>query len=464
MTFTSLDHSRQQPQGQTHDPFGRQVMTPSSLSARIQENFDGFGAVWLVAEISGFRSSSAGHWYFSLKDHQAVIKAAIWKSRQPYMAAQPRDGWLVMVRGRLDLYAPRGDWRLTVDYLEPQGEGALKLAFEELKAKLEAEGLFRPERKRVLPFWPNRVALVTSPTGAVVMDFIKVAERRRPNLHLSVYPVTVQGPEAAGEIIRALKNINAWGRFDLIVLARGGGSLEDLWPFNHEGLARAIGESAIPVVSAIGHETDFTIADYAADLRAPTPSAAAELIYRPKADLEAHLKTVSARLTGLLGRNFRQAALKLGHLSAGLNCLPRRLSDLERALAFQQAALKKALKTLLFSKANRLARLGSELYLNGPQARWARQEGSLARLKILLITAVNKKLKRREWQAQALADRLRLLSPLNILARGYALIFKEPEPGREPLTIRSAGALKPGDHLILRLADGARRVKVLEER
>ena len=280
----------------TPDP-GRRVLTVSELTAAIEDQLEArFGGLWVEGEISNLRVHTSGHVYFTLKDEGAQLRAVLFRSRTRRLRFEPADGLHVLAFGSLDVYPARGEYQLVCEILEPKGLGALQLAFEQLKARLAAEGLFDAARKRPLPALPRRVGLVTSPTGAAVRDFLRVITRRFAGVHVVVYPVRVQGETAAPEIVQALRDLNRLGGFDVLVLARGGGSLEDLWAFNEEIVARAIAESKIPVISAVGHETDVTIADFVADLRAPTPSAAAELVVREKAQLLAQLVSLRERL------------------------------------------------------------------------------------------------------------------------------------------------------------------------
>ena len=276
---------------------GRRVFTVSELTRAVKDTLEGrFGGLWVEGEISNLRVHSSGHVYFTLKDEDAQMRAVLFRGRMRRVRFEPADGLHVLAFGRLDVYAVRGEYQLVCEVMEPKGLGALQLAFEQLKARLAAEGLFDPARKRALPTLPRRVGLVTSPTGAAVRDFLRVVTRRFAGLQVLVCPVRVQGDTAAGEIAEALGTLNRLGDLDVIVLARGGGSLEDLWAFNEEAVARAIAASKIPVISAVGHETDVTIADFVADLRAPTPSAAAELVVREKAELVRQLATLATRL------------------------------------------------------------------------------------------------------------------------------------------------------------------------
>ena len=284
-------------------PARRRALTVSELTERIQGVLETeFVDVWVEGEISNLKLATSGHWYFSLKDEQAQIRAVVWKTDARLIRFRPQDGMKVLARGAVRVYAPRGDYQVSVQVLEPLGKGSLQQAFEELKERLEKEGLFDPARKRPLPMLPRRIGVVTSPTGAVLRDILRVLRSRYANLEVLVYPALVQGESAAAEIAQGIRALNRIGGLDVIVLARGGGSLEDLWAFNEEVVARAIAASRIPTISAVGHETDFTIADFVADLRAPTPSAAAERVVQAKEELQ-------ARVAALEGR--RDAALRL---------------------------------------------------------------------------------------------------------------------------------------------------------
>ena len=302
------------------------IYTVSALTREIRDRLETyFSLVWVSGEVSNLRQPLSGHYYFTLKDAGAQLKAVLFKGNHQHMRFKPQEGSQFLCRGRLTVYEPRGEYQLVVDYLEPLGQGALAQAFEVLKTRLQDEGLFAPELKKPLPFLPRKIALVTSPTGAAVRDFLRLLRQRCPNVEVLIYPVKVQGAEAAGEIAAALNDLGAFPGVEVIVLARGGGSLEDLWPFNEEVVARAIHRCPIPVVSAVGHEVDFTIADFVADQRAPTPSAAVELVAPDKAELKRRLARLGATLAGTLARR-RDMARQHLYLMA------RRLPDVRRSL------------------------------------------------------------------------------------------------------------------------------------
>jgi exodeoxyribonuclease VII large subunit len=293
----------------------RKIYSVAELSQEIRNLFERqFPDVWVTGEVSNFRPAASGHLYFTLKDATAQLRAVCFRNQARYLKFKPQDGLAVIARGRLSVYEARGEYQLYVEFLEPAGLGALQLAFEQLKQKLTAEGLFAPARKKPLPVLPRAIGVVTSPTGAVIRDILRILRRRFCNMNVAVYPVKVQGEGAAQEIAEGIGYFNSGALVDVVIVARGGGSLEDLWAFNEEVVARAIAGSRIPVISAVGHETDFTIADFVADLRAPTPSAAAELVVQRKQDFATEIESRARRLaqiTRLKLSEARQALIEL---------------------------------------------------------------------------------------------------------------------------------------------------------
>ena len=295
----------------------RRIYSISDLNAEVRELFDlKFPDIWVTGEVSNLRVAGSGHLYFTLKDETSQLRAVCFRNQARYLKFKPQDGMAVVARGRLSVYEVRGEYQLYVEFLEPAGVGALQLAFEELKQKLAAEGLFDAARKKALPILPKVIGVVTSPTGAVIQDILRVLHRRFPNINVMIYPVKVQGEGSAGEIAQGIEYFNRENSADVVIIARGGGSIEDLWAFNEEVVARAIAASQIPVISAVGHETDFTIADFVADLRAPTPSAAAELVVHRKEDfvgeIEGHFRQM-AQLMRLRISEARQGLAELRH-------------------------------------------------------------------------------------------------------------------------------------------------------
>jgi exodeoxyribonuclease VII large subunit len=437
----------------------REVLTPSQLTRRARDLLeDAFGLVWLEGEISNFARPASGHLYFSLKDGGAQVRCAMFKPKSTLLRFRPADGMQVLARARVSLYEARGEFQLIVEHLEEAGEGALRREFERLKAVLAAEGLFAAERKRPLPRFPRRIAIVTSATGAAVRDVLSVIARRYPLLAVDVVPVPVQGKEAPPAIVAALRRIAAAARHDLVLLARGGGSIEDLWAFNDESVARAIHAMPLPVISAIGHETDFTIADFVADLRAPTPSAAAELLAPDAGELARRLQQRSQRLHLLLQRRLQQRQQALDRLQAQLQARsPAQRLQLGRSrLAALQLRLRHALLQERQQGRDRLAALESRLLRQAPQQRLQRARLALAHQRELLQHRLRGGLDTRRARLGALARALHAVSPLAVLARGYALL----QDTQDDRVIRSPADTQPGALLRARLADGELRVRV----
>ena len=443
----------------TGDLFGREVWSVSELTFRLKTLIEAeFGQVWLTGEISNMRVPGSGHFYLTLKDQSAQIRAVMFRNQQRYLDFTPEDGQEVMVRGQVSVYEPRGEYQIILDYMEPHGEGALRLAFEKLKARLAEEGLFDEDHKQPLPFLPQRVALVTSPTGAAIRDFVRVARDRFRNVTLSVYPVRVQGESAAGEIARALEDLNRWGGFDVIVLTRGGGSLEDLWPFNEEIVARAVYASVIPVVSAVGHEIDFSISDFAADLRAPTPSAAAALIFREKRELQAHIDNMARRMQSAAKHRISLTRERISHHQTRLGDPKRLFTDRRLRLEDVNGALLERMDSFLDSSEDRLVSLVHRLMFAHPGTRIDVFSTRLAGLKKRLDNAGPLKLNRSRDRLALLSSRLGDLSPLAVLKRGYAVMRKPPGMA----VLKSAAQTAVGERLNVGLAEGELDVIVEE--
>ena len=436
----------------------RQVLRPSQLNALARDLLEGsFPQVWVEGEISNFSRPASGHAYFTLKDARAQVRCALFRSNAARLRFAPRDGMLVLARGRLTLYEARGDYQLVLEHLEEAGEGALRRAFEELKARLAAEGLFDTDRKRPLPAYTRRLAVITSPRGAAVRDVLSVLGRRFPLLEVEVLPVPVQGDGAAAQILDMLQRAGRSGRYDLILLTRGGGSLEDLWAFNDEALARAIVASPVPVVAAIGHEVDVSLADFAADLRAPTPSAAAELLVPDRGELVERLRrdrqrfdALLARVLGAQAQRVDQAFLKLQALRPQLR-LERgrnRLDALRHrlGLAWQAPAARRG---------ERLSRLLRHLDQAHPRRRLEAHRHRLALVQRALAALPARLVEPRRLQLRGLARALESVSPLATLGRGYAIVFDE-----NGQVLRRAADARDGDRLRARLADGELALKV----
>ncbi len=437
----------------------RPVLKPAQLNALARDLLEGsFAQVWVQGEISNFSRPASGHMYFTLKDDRAQVRCALFRQKATYLRFAPRDGALVLVRGKLTVYEARGDYQLVLEHMEEAGEGALRAAFEALKLKLDAEGLFAPERKRPLPRFLRRLGLITSPGGAAVRDVISVLGRRFPMLEVDVLPVPVQGEGAAAEIRAMLERAGASGRYDALLLTRGGGSLEDLWSFNDEALARAITASPVPVVSAVGHEIDFSLADFAADLRAPTPSAAAELLVPDQAELGVGLEQFRRRLDAANARTLSSLAQRADHAALRLRALRPQLR-LERAshrMALLRQRLEQAQGLALDVRRQTLAQSLRKLEAQHPRLRLAAIGHRAQILQQRLLASAGHGLRQRQLQLAGVARALHSLSPFATLARGYS-ILRDPVTG---LVVRSAAQAQQGQALEARLASGELSVQV----
>jgi exodeoxyribonuclease VII large subunit len=436
----------------------RDILTPSQLNTLARDLLEGaFPLIWVEGELSSVSRPGSGHLYFNLKDARAQVRCALFKPKSTWLKFVPRDGLRVLARGRLTLYEARGDYQLVLDHMEEAGEGALRRAFDELRAKLAAEGLFATERKRPLPLHPRRIAVITSASGAAVRDVLSVLSRRYPLLEVDVLPVLVQGAAAAAQITAMLRRAAASGRYDVLLLTRGGGSLEDLWAFNDEQLVRAIVASAVPVVSAVGHETDVSLADFAADLRAPTPSAAAELLAPSQDDLHRRLRTLAARLANLQRQRLRGAMQRADRASLRLHGLrpQARLQLLCQRQAEGLRRLAAAWQRRLDRERARLRHADAVLRSAHPAPRLARLQARVEGLGPRSRTAIARRLTADALRLRALARSLHAVSPLATVARGYAIL--QHDDGR---IVRSVLDATPGDALDARLSDGHLRVRV----
>lgn len=434
------------------------VLSPSQLNTLARDLLEGaFPLVWIEAELGNVARPSSGHLYFTLKDARAQVRCAMFKPKSSWLKFVPREGMKVLARGRLTLYEARGEYQMILDHMEEAGEGALRRAFEELKARLQAEGLFEPARKRELPAYPARIGIITSPSGAAVRDVLSVLARRFPLVQADVLPVQVQGTAAAGQITAMLQRAAACGHYDIIVLARGGGSLEDLWAFNDEQLARAIAASPVPVVSAIGHETDFSLSDFVADVRAPTPSVAAELLVPSREDIARHLRALEARMTSLQSLHLRQAMQRADRAALRLSALrPRaRLDLLARRQADAMRRLDDAWQRRMEQGRARLRHAEAILRLHHPERRIQRLRERLAALAPRPQAAVARRLANDAMALRGLARSLEAVNPLATVARGYAIV--QHEDGR---VVRSVLDAAPGDRLQIQLGDGRLPVRV----
>ena len=429
------------------------VLTPSQLNTLARDLLEGaFPLVWVEGELGNVTRPGSGHLYFTLKDARAQVRCAMFKPKSQWLKFVPREGLKVLGRGRLTLYEARGDYQLVFDHLEEAGEGALRRAFEALQARLAAEGLFDATRKRPLPTWVRRVAVITSPTGAAVRDVLSVLARRLPLLEVDVLPSLVQGESAAAQITDLLRRAAASGRYEVVLLARGGGSLEDLWAFNDEALVRAIAASPVPVVSAVGHETDFTLADFAADLRAPTPSVAAELLVPDRRDLLARLQALHGRSQTPQRHRLAQAMQRADR--AALRLQAQSPDARLRLLRQRQDGLRRRLDALwrahLLDRQARLRRAATVLRAHHPARRLAELHQRLLRLRARPQSAIARVLQRERLQLQALARSLEACSPLATVARGYSILTREGDG----TLVHSTTQISVGERLQARLADG----------
>ncbi|MCX6638466.1 MAG: exodeoxyribonuclease VII large subunit [Acidobacteria bacterium] len=436
----------------------RRLYTVKSLTAELRgllaERFDD---VWVAGEISGAKLAASGHYYFTLKDDEAQLRCVCFRQVARYLKFRPQDGIQALARGRIEVYEPRGEYQLQVEALEPQGFGALQFAFEQLKKKLAAEGLFDPARKRPLPKLPRRIAIVTSPTGAVIRDMLNILGRRFPGLHIRLYPAQVQGEGSIEQVVRGIDYFSQSGWAEVVIVARGGGSLEDLWTFNEEAVARAIATCSVPVISAVGHETDFTIADFVADLRAPTPSAAAELVVPTRDSL---LEQIAARLSQIeQAARYRlaQAARRLEQQGIGrvtavvqrrIGRTMQRVDELDYRLRGRARALVDAAGRHWRERDERLRKLDLRLRLAAAHRRLDSAASSAERIAGL-------RLARSRARLDELDAHLRQLSPLAVLDRGYAIV--EKSDGR---VVRAAEDAPEGTDVGVRLAKGRLKARV----
>jgi len=436
---------------------GPKVYTVTELTTSIQDLLeDRFDFVWVEGEISNFRSPVSGHYYMVIKDEKAQIRAVMFRVQARYLKFLPEDGMKVIVQGRIGVYAPRGEYQIILDYLEPMGVGALALAFEQVKKKLAGMGVFDKDIKKPLPFLPKRIAVITSPTGAAIRDFLKILRRRFANMEILIVPVRVQGDQACEEIVNALDLINRDLEVDVIVLTRGGGSLEDLWAFNQEDLALAIRKSGIPIVSAVGHEIDLTISDLAADFRAPTPSAAAELLVVEKETLINRLDQAKTRLLAGMG-------LKVRGLGDELNRLRNRIQDPRKGLANLwmrideiHFRLIRIMDLVIRDKRKGLETEIRALRLYSPVNRITVIRQSLDFHRATLVRAMQRRLKETRMSRSLLEKRINDLSPLSVLKRGYSITLKLPEKR----VLKDISGVGEGDQVQVLLGEGELECRV----
>jgi exodeoxyribonuclease VII large subunit len=431
----------------------RTILTVSEVTERIKIVLeDTFFDLWVEGELSNLRTPSSGHVYLTLKDEHSQVRAVLFKMQRRYIRFEPKDGMSVIARGRISLYEPRGEYQLVIDYMEPKGVGALQMAFEQLKARLAEAGLFSPARKRALPALPRRIGIVTSPTGAVIRDMLQILRRRFTNLHVCIYPVRVQGDGAAEEIAQGIEALNRYPGIDVLIVARGGGSLEDLWAFNEERVARAIYQSDIPVISAVGHEVDYTIADFVADVRAPTPSAAAEIVIRAKSEVQGEVQRLAERLQRAM-----RYLLEALH-SRLVACQQRRvltdpwapLRTMEQRLDELSSRLERGMRASMRVTHDAVERYESAIMHLSPAMMVGLSRERLLACDRRLSAAERVRMRREREELERLIATLQALSPLAVLARGYSIC----RTGAERQVIREASAVAPGTQLDITLWHG----------
>ncbi|MBT81888.1 MAG: exodeoxyribonuclease VII large subunit [Alteromonadaceae bacterium] len=429
----------------------RQILTVTKLNRLARTVLEGeIGLVWLSAEISNFVAASSGHWYFTLKDNKAQVRAAMFKGSNRYVKQRPKEGDKVLVRASVGLYEPRGDYQLVIEHLEADGDGALKQAFEALKLKLQRDGLFDADAKRPVPQVINKIGVVTSSAGAALHDVLTVLKRRSPATEVIVYPTLVQGEQAPAQIIHALETAYHRDEVDVILLTRGGGSLEDLWCFNDEALAHCISASPVPVVSAVGHEVDVTIADFVADVRAPTPSAGAELLSRDQSERLAFVLQKATALNRAWQQQFRHQQHQLAVLQQRLKAVhpERRLQSQSQSLDRAALALSHAMESRIAGYATRLNNLLRRLDRQNPANRVVRLQDRCSQLDSALKKSVQRLLENKNRQLQGQAQLLNSVSPLQTLTRGYSITFADDKP------VLSSTEVSEGDEITTRLASG----------
>lgn len=432
------------------------VLSISALNQQLKGQIESqFQSIWVQGEISNFKPHTSGHFYFSLKDDKSQISAVMFKGFNARLKFRPENGMEVLVRGRVTVYEPRGSYQVFCETMEPVGAGALQKAYEQLKAKLQGEGLFDAEKKKALPLLPKRIGVVTSPTGAAIQDILNVLNRRYRSGHVTVIPARVQGDGAAQEVVRGIELANRVGNFDVLIVGRGGGSIEDMWCFNEEIVARAIFASKIPIISAVGHEIDFTIADFVADYRAPTPSAAAEVVAKSVSELNEKIKNQQARLGQILQYKMSHLLQKVLNYQSRLIDPKRRLEDL--SIQCDEAVQRLQLAWQRYGREKNLQIRLMREKLKNPQNLIRRHRDRVENLRRHINKEISAQVLQRRKKTEALMAMLDSLSPLRVLNRGFAVIFKGEEIVRDPKQVQSK------DKLVVQVDGGAIEVQVLGE-
>jgi len=438
----------------------RRVFTVAELNTAIHGLLEReFADVWVTGEISGTRLAASGHYYFTLKEQDAQLRCVCFRQTARYLRFKPQDGVAVIARGRIDVYEVRGEYQLLVETLEPQGRGALQLAFEQLKKKLAAEGLFDAARKRPIPAFPRRIGIVTSPSGAAIRDLLNILERRFPGLHIRLFPAQVQGEGAVEDVCRGIEHFGASGWADVVIVGRGGGSLEDLWTFNEEAVARAIVACPVPVISAVGHETDVTISDFVADLRAPTPSAAAELVVGTRQHVVERIEAAEAKLRQSLRYRLSDALRRLHQrgIERATSLLSRRIGRSLQRVDELDYELRQRMRSLLVLARGHWGELDSRLKALDLRLRFAQTRQRLEAADRTAVETMRATLARARRRYEPLAAELNQLSPLRVLDRGYAIV--QDDQGR---ILKDAADAPPPSAIAVRLSRGRLKARVTE--
>jgi exodeoxyribonuclease VII large subunit len=429
----------------------KKILTVSELTQQIKQRLEeGFREIWVEGELSNLRSPSSGHYYFTLKDDKSQMRAVIFRFMGRFLKFALQDGLSVICRGRVTVYEPRGEYQLILDYIEPKGIGALQLAFEQLKEKLKREGLFDPAHKKPLPLLPKKIGIVTSPSGAAIQDLLQVIGRRFPTVEILINPVRVQGEGAAQEIATAIEELNRVSGIDVIIVARGGGSLEDLWAFNEEVVARAIFRSAIPTISAVGHEIDFTIADFVADLRAPTPSVAGELVVRDKAELTHLIGSLSDRLGNAMIHQLEGGKKQLTFLKKSVPDLRLIVGDLQLRVDDLSSRLVPRVTHGLQLKRERLKGMRLRLLLRNPALLIKDCRKTISLCEKGLVDSTRQCIDHARQLIERDVGKLSSLSPLQVLQRGYSITRKLPSYQ----IVKESGTLSEGERVNVVLGKG----------
>lgn len=429
----------------------RKIYSVYDITSEVKRSLDGMGILWIQGEISNFKRHTSGHLYFSLKDPRAQVKAAFFKNNNMYLKFRPEDGMEVLVRGRLSVYEPRGDYQVIVEYMEPVGLGSLQLAFDQLKEKLRKEGLFDDANKIPLPLLPQKVGIVTSPTGAAIRDMLRILKRRNASLDVLLYPVKVQGQGAAEEIAAGIRYMNGRRDIDVIIIGRGGGSIEDLWAFNEEVVARAVYASELPLISAVGHEVDYTISDFVADLRAPTPSAAAEMVSGAREDLLMSVNSLRGRLFQATRRMLERRRLHLERLShnKAFTVTPNKIRDLQQRFDEATLRMSQAMRSFTHGVRHWEQMLSSRLKTLDLSRILLHKKDMRVRMHQALVAAIRVHLRQGRSRLELAVGKTDALSPLAILGRGFALCRNS-----EGTIVKKAADVAVGDGVRVTLAAG----------